>query len=61
MKNILRIFIFILGLIVGGLLAKLFIADGGVTGWVLFIAACVLLGPVFYKIEKIIRDEDKAE
>ena len=59
MKKILRILLLISGLVVGGFLAKLFLTDRGVVGWVLFIAVCVLLGPIFCKIEKIIRDEEE--
>ena len=52
MKQVKRIVLFIIALIVGGVLAKLFLFEGATLGWLLFIASCAVLGEVFYQIDK---------
>ena len=52
MKQVKRIVLFIVALIVGGVLAKLFLLEGDTLGWLMFIASCAVLGEVFYQIDK---------
>ena len=52
MKQVKRIVLFIVALIVGCVLAKMFLFEGATLGCLLFIASCAVLGEAFYQIDK---------
>lgn len=52
MKNIVRLLIFVIGLMIGGVLAYMLSSVFGLLRWLVFVIVCLFLGEIIYRIDK---------
>lgn len=59
MRRFERLLLFVVAIVVGGLLGYKLLSSSGPFIYLLFLVACMLLGTVFYRIDKWICEHHK--